>query len=439
MGIQVKSLKTDPKVYIREHIQPVAVQRVKQSIDRWRLAIQSAETVTNPQRYLMQEIYLDTILNGHVRACIEKRWGNVLKKGIQVVNEKGIVNDELTALYSKKWMYQIIRYILDAKLYGYSLIQLGNMKDFDFDEIYPIRRANVNPELEIVTNSFYQLNGISIYDPQYSDNLIWVKTPQEMGMAHDWGRCGYGLLYTVVPYEIWYKQAITLWAEYQQLFGVPIRIGKTNTRNEQMRSQMAEMLANMGSKAWGVFDNEDSLELVAPMNVNGQLIFDAMLERNQKVISKILLGNADAIDSTPGKLGNANQESPSEKAMDDIETFDCQDVEFELEKNVIPKLMAMGFPMPKGSKIIFNNDHEATESRVREDENNKATADMVKVFSDSGYKVDAAWLTERTGIPLEEKEEPDPVPQLTKQKNVSKDLKNKLKEIYAAECGHTHG
>lgn len=437
MGFQLKAIK-NPDTYVRDYIQPVAVQRVRQGIDRWRLAIQSAETATAPQRYLMQEIYLDTVLNGHVKACIDRRFGNVLKKGIQVVNEKGEVNDEITKLYSKKWMYQIIRYILDAKMYGYSLIQLGDMNNFEFDEVYPIRRANVNPELEIITSSFYQLSGISIYDTKYSDNLLWIKTPQDIGMAHNWGRCGYGILYTVAPYEIWFKQAVTLWAEYQQLFGVPIRIGKTDTRNEQMRGQMAEMLANMGTKAWGVFDIKDDIELVAPMNVNGTLIFDAMLERQQKIISKIILGHADAIDSVPGKLGNSGDESPAEKAMDDIETFDCSDVEFELEKNVIPKLMAMGFPMPVGSKIIFNNSHEAIEARVKEDTNNLATANMVKVFSDSGYKVDATWITERTGIPLEEKEEPAPEPQLTKQKNIAKDLKNKLKELYVAECGHTH-
>lgn len=438
MGITVKQLKVDPKVWIREYIQPVAVQRQKQGIERWRLAVQSAETATNPQRYLMQEIYLDTVLNGHVKACIEKRYSNVLKKGIQVVNEKGEISDELTAVYSKKWMYQIIRYALDAKMYGYSLIQLGNMKDLDFDEVYPIRRANVNPELEIVTSSFYQLEGIQISDPRYTDNLLWIKTPQDIGMAHDWGRCGYGLLYTIAPYEIWFKQAITLWAEYQQLFGVPIRIGKTDTRNEQMRGQMAEMLANMGAKAWGVFDVKDDIQLVAPQDSNGLLIFDAMITRQEKIISKIILGHADAIDSIPGKLGNQNAESPADKAMEDIETFDCKDIEFELEKNIIPKLVNMGFPMPKGYKIVFNNSAEKIESRIKEDVNNKATADMVKVFSDSGYKVDATWITERTGIPLEEKEE-SAIEPIKQQGKVAKELKNKLKELYGkAECGHTH-
>jgi phage gp29-like protein len=278
------------------------------------------------------------------------------------------------------------------------------------------------------------MDGISINDPRYASNLIYVKTPQDIGMAHDWGRCGYGILYTVAPYEIWFKQAMSLWAEYQQLFGVPIRLGKTDTRNEQMRGQMAEMLANMGAKAWGVFDLKDNIELIAPNNVNGTLIFDPMIERQQKLISKIILGHADAIDSIPGKLGNSGEESPSEKAMEDIETFDCSDVEFELEKNVVPKLVALGFPMPKGSRICFNNSHEKIEARVKEDVNNKATADIIKLLSDANYEVDEKYITERTGIPVKKKEEQT----VSSQKKVANELKNKLDIYYGSECGHSH-
>ena len=433
MGIQVKNLKVDPTKLVREYIQPVAVQRLKQGIDRWRLAVQSAETATNPQRYMMQELYLDTVLNGHVKACIEKRYSNVLKKGIEVVNEKGEADEKLSKLYSKKWMFQIIRYILDAKMYGYSLIQLGDMKDFEFEELYTIRRANVNPELAIVTSSFYQLEGISVYDPKYADNLILIKTPQEIGMAHDWGRCGYGLLYTVAPYEIWYKQAVTLWAEYQQIYGVPIRIGKTDVRDNQMRSQMADMLQNMGSKAWGVFDTDDKIELVNPINTGGNQVFEMMMDKMEKVISKVILGHADAIDSIPGKLGNSSDGSPAEQAMEDIETFDCQDIEYELEKTVLPKLVNIGFPMPKGYKLQFCNNHEKMELRVKEDLNNKATADMVKVFADSGYKVEDKWITERTGIPLTVAEPP-----MAAQKKTAAMLQNKLDEYYGGQCEHTH-
>jgi phage gp29-like protein len=439
-AIEAPKLATPPgKKYIKDFESPQAVQRIKQDIAKWRMAIQEAENPITPQRYLMQQMFIDTVLNGHVTACMEKRYANVLKKGIEVVNEKGEQNEALTKLYSKRWMFDILRYSLDAKMYGYTLIQLGDMKNYEFDELYTIRRANINPEEEIVTESFYSNEGISVKDPLYEKNLIWVKTPSEVGMVANWGKCGNGLLYKVAPYEIWYRQAITLWNVYQQKYGIPQMIGKTNSRDEQMRSQMADMLANVGPAGWAVLDLEDIIE---PIDVSqkpgGNEVFSNMMLETQKVISKIILGHADALDSVPGKLGaSQGDQSPAFMAMKDIEAFDCQFLEFELEKNIIPKLIGLGFPMPKGQTIKFINSYEKMEARAAEDQNNKLTSDLVKTLSDAGLKVDAKWFTERTNIPVEDKPEPKPEP-IKKTKNAIKEreyLQNKIEELYGS-CNH---
>jgi phage gp29-like protein len=432
--------ETPAKVWVKDYIAPVAVQRLKQDIGKWRLAVQEAENPVTPQRYMMQQMYLDTVLNGHVTACINKRYANILKKGIEVVNDNGDVNEELTKLYNKKWMFDILRHTLDAQMYGYTLIQLGDMKNYEFEQLYTIRRANVNPEKEIVTKDAYAIDGISIKDPQYDKNLIWVKTASEVGAVANWGKCGYGLLYKVAPYEIWYKQAISLWNEYQQLFGMPLRIGKTDVRNEQMRNQMSDMLANMGAAGWAVVDKDDIIELVDSGNMTGgNEVYLTMVDKLEKIISKIILGHADALDSVPGKLGaTQGEESPAYLAMKDIEAFDCQFLEFELEKNIVPKLVGMGFPMPAGYNIKFVNSYEKMEARAKEDQNNKFTADMVKVLFDAGLKVDAKWLSERTGIPVEEK--PEPKPEAKVMKAMIKErmqLKNAVNDLYGG-CKHDH-
>ncbi len=423
-------------VRVKDYVSPIAVQRLKQDIGRWRLAIQEAESPTSPARYLMQQMFLDTDLNGHVTACKEKRYANVLKKGIEVVNEKGEQNEQLTKLYNKKWMYDILRFTLDARMYGYSLIQLGDMKNFEFEELYTIRRTNINPEREIVTKDFYSIEGISVYDSRYDKNLIWVKTSSDIGMVADWGKCGYGLLYKVAPYEIWYKQAISLWNEYLQRYGAPITLGKTNTRDEQMRNQMSEMLGNIGAMGWGVFDNDDDIQLIESAGKSGSTeTYPLMIDKLEKIISKIFLGHADAIDSVPGKLGSSQgDESPAFLAMKDTEAFDCQFLEFELEKNIVPKLVGLGFPMPKGYQIKFVNSYEKMKARSNEDANNKATAEMVKVLFDSGIKVDHKWLMERTGIPVAEIPTPKPEKQAKNMIEERIELQNKIEDLY--NCGH---
>ncbi len=428
-----------PRALVKDSISPIAVQRIKQDIAKWRLAIQEAENPVNLQRYLMQQMYLDTVLNAHVTACIEKRFSNVLQKGIEVVNEKGEQNEELTKLYNKEWMFEILKYTLEARLYGYSLIQLGNMKNYEFDEIYTVRRSNINPEKEKVTKDFYSEDGISVYDPHYEKNLLWITTSSEVGRVANWGKCGNGLLYKVAPYEIWYRQSVSLWNEYIQKFGAPMVLGKTNSRDEQMRSQMFDMLSNVGAMGHGVFDLEDDIQLVESTGKSGSNeTYPMMMDKLEKLISKILLGHADALDSVPGKLGSSQgEDNPAFKAMKVVEAFDCQFLEFRLEKLIVPKLVGLGFPMPKGNSIKFVNSYEKMEARAVEDMNNKATADMVKVLSDSGLEVDPVWLSERTGIPLTKKPEPAKVdPKLAKNMIEERiNLEHKINELYNS-CSH---
>jgi hypothetical protein len=150
MAIRVKNLKEG----VNTIINPIAVQRIKQDIASWRSAVRMAESPTDPQRYRMQQMYLDTVLNGHVSACLAKRTLNVLKKGIHVVDEKGNENEALTAVYNTKWMHSILKMTQEAQYYGYSLIQLGDMENYQMKENYLIRRSNINPEKAIVMPDF---------------------------------------------------------------------------------------------------------------------------------------------------------------------------------------------------------------------------------------------------------------------------------------------
>ena len=61
--------------------------------------------------------------------------------------------------------------------------------------------------------------------------------------------------------------------------------------------------------------------------------------------------------------------------------------------------------IPEGLRFAFRNDQEQEEFRRKEDESNKATAELVKTLSDAGYKVAPEWIQERTSIPITEKEQ----------------------------------
>jgi phage gp29-like protein len=158
-----------------------------------------------------------------------------------------------------------------------------------------------------------------------------------------------------------------------------------------------------------------------------------MINKVEKIISKIILGHADALDSVPGKLGASQGDtSPAMIAMRDIESSDIKFLENEFDTNVVPKLEALGFPKLGKLKLRVSNNSEKAEKRVKEDANNKVTADIVKVLADAGYKADAAYISERTGIPIKEAAKVEPAKNILRMEAIS----NKLKGLYAEGCNH---
>ena len=61
-------------------IAPYQFTRIKQDVQLWRDAITEAELAWYPHRVKMQRIFMDTILNGHVLACLNKRKNLTLLK-----------------------------------------------------------------------------------------------------------------------------------------------------------------------------------------------------------------------------------------------------------------------------------------------------------------------------------------------------------------------
>lgn len=417
----------DPKRYKGSDPAPLLKQqltRIKQDIAKWRAAINQAEMVHTPYRVELQRGYLETILNSQVTAAIEKRRNLTALRDFCVVNESDTEDEEAEKLLNTQWFYQIIANVIDARFFGYTLIQLGDIEGDKFKSITQIPRERVIPELNVIsTASIYDNVGIQITQEPYWNWLIYATTYSDTGTT----QCGLGLLHKVAPYEIFIRSALVAWSEYQQIFGVPVRLGKTNIREERLRSNMAQMLENMGRAAWAVVDTDDTIELVESGGKGGGSPTDAFLgliTQAEKAISKILLGHADALDSTPGKLG---AEDSVKEALKEIGSVDAKYVESVINDHVFPKLINLGFTQLVGKRFFFENSEEEYDSMLKDQAGIKAKVDNYKVLADAGFDVPEEFILEQTGIPVTKKE----VVQPATDKAFSKEIQNKLSALYA--------
>lgn len=407
---------------LSKYLAPVAIQRIKQDIQSWRHCLNDAELPWFPQRVTMQQLFNDTVLNAHVQACMQKRKNLTLLKECEVLNALGEKDEDLTALFNKKWVYDCVNYILDARFFGYTLIKLGDVVNNEFPDLGIVRRANVSPDRLNVATYPYAISGQSFLEQPYVDWHIWIPTATEVGAQVQTNPCGYGLLYPVAFYEIFLRNLTGNNGDYVEVFGQPLKHAKSSKREGVERDYLETALQNMAGNSYIITDPDDEIEFKDGSTGRGNEIYGNFEERLEKKISKLLLGHADAMDSTPGKLG---AEDASAQSIRECGSSDVRMVEYVFNYVIFPKLRALGFLIPDDVKFKIKNDDERIQSRLAEDQTNTITATMIKTFKEAGMDVSKDWIKKRTGIEFDEA--PEAVEGVAVNSDVEGDAKAQLR------------
>ena len=401
--------------------------RFKVDINFWREGLSELERPYYPYRVKVQQVYKDTQINGHVAACLERRYTLTLLRDFKLCDEQGNENEEWTKFFQKQWFYKYVRYVLEAEQYGYSLISLGDYIQDDFPKLTVCSRENISPDREIFSKFPYTPNGLEFTKTPFNNWHIWVTAPSDNGITG----CGYGLLYKVAYYEILMRNNMGNNANYNQLFGMPIRWIKTNKGNEDEVKALEDYLASMASQSYLITDMMEEFNLVETKGTgNGSDTFGALEKRCADAISKLELGHANALDEQSGKLGaSQGEDNPVRQALEDVQVKDGRLVEAVTNNQLLVKLRNIGIQIPVNLHFEFKNDHEIEEFRRREDESNKLTAEIAHTMKNAGLKMDAKYFEERTGIKTTEMEEPNPI--VPPKQNMGKQVQDRLNKIYA--------
>lgn len=408
----------EAKTHLSKTTLPIRLARIKQDTLSWRTACEEAERPFNPFRVLMQQIYIDTILDGHVKACVERRKDLTALRDWQIVDSKGEVNDDVAKLINKPWFNRFISHSLDTIFYGYSLIELGDCMDNQFKDLKVTKRWYVSPDRYVVSNMAYNLSGTPFKDEPWADWHVYLNTPNDIGTSDS----GYGLFYEVAVYQIFLRNILGYNGDFLELFGQPIRVGKTNKTELAERENFAEALRDMGSAGWVLMDAiDDQIELIESGNVGSSWqAYSNFEKRLQGLISKLILGHADALDSTAGKLGaTQGTESPIEQAMEDKQSKDGVFITDVINSELFPRLRKFGFNIPDDCTFEFKNDREVHEN------NDRVIGQAVEIKK-AGLQMDKDFFEEQTGIKLAEAVVPEPMP--TPGQTTS--IKDKLKNMY---------
>lgn len=398
---------TEPTKDIRRKItSPTQMFRITTDMARYKVSVQSAENIYNHQRYQLYQIYEAVEIDSHYSAVKQQRKNLTLSRNFCVFGPDGEVNEEKTKLIRTKWFREYLDLCLDSIFWGHSLIQFDsliniNNKD-EFKDIYLVPRMYVKPEYHIVTSDYAAIKGTDYLDFVWRNWLIGVGKPHDLG-----------LLMKIAPLQIWKKNAMGTWAEFIEKFGLPIRVGKTNVRDEATRFNMEKTLRDMSVGLYAVIDPDDEIEIKeGGARQDAFEVFDKMIERCNSEMTKLILGQTGTTDEK-SFVGSAEVQ---ERVLYAYAELDEHMIDGINNYQLIPMLNAHGFGL-EGMTIGCEDEDEFTAL-----EHSKFDIELIK----SGkYKLSPEYIKENYGTDVEEVEEPEPVLGVRE-----KQIKNQLIELY---------
>jgi hypothetical protein len=393
----IKKKEAEESANVSNYIQKTSSNRIRQELTALRESLKEAEQYDDNYKFRnkMQLIFQDIIYDGHIMACMTSRKSMTLKKEFQISDLKGNQSEEWTLFFKSKWFYDFMELALDAQFFGYSGVNWTGINENKLTGLKAIRRDSIKPDTNEILRMPYSYEGINFDDEKIKDWSLLIKTNNNLGYSN----CGYGLLFPCAAYAIAIRNNLGFNIDFVEKFIIPFVVAKTMKHEGDERDLLEEGIKNMASSNSVVLDPNDEIEFIESKNAGtGFNSFDNLENRCEKKISKILLGHADAIDSTSGKLGSSQNEAV-EDALENIEIVDNNFIQNVVNDQLFDKLRNLGFNIPKGFSFIFLNTHEKTEKLENDSKVNQLFANVVKTLKESGHEVDSKFIQDTTGYP----------------------------------------
>lgn len=307
--------------------------RIRKDVADWRKALNFAENKENPRRWLLYNLMDDLLLDNHLYSQLQTRFLKILGLDYKIADSKTKKkDDDKTQLFQRQWFYEFMNYVLESKTHGHSLVQLSEITDGEVTKIDLVPRRHVRPEYGDFVIRQIDTTGIPYRDTPLMDWLI------EIGGTDD-----LGLLSKAAPNVLWKKNAQMCWSEYCEIFGMPLRVGKTNTRSIEDLNRVEEQLQKMGSAAYAVLQNGETVEFIESTKGDAFNVYDKLIDRCNSEMSKLILGQT--LTSDVGKSGTRAQGEVHERVAEVITKADILFIEHIVNDKLIPVLIKHGYPL----------------------------------------------------------------------------------------------
>ncbi len=240
------------------------------------MAVKGAENVDFTQRVKLYDMYADILSDGHLSSVIEKRKAALQCSQIEF-RRNGKPDEKINTVLQSPWFFDFIGDVMDANFWGFSLFQFY-LDDKGWMNYELIPRKNYDPVRRLLLHRESQITGTSI--DEFRDTLF-VGKPRSLGKLMD-----------IAPYVIYKRNDMADWAQFCEVFGMPIREYTYDAGDDEARNLTVKDMEEQGGMAAFLHPKESELKLIESAGKNGSSdLYKTLYDTCNDEISKIVLGN----------------------------------------------------------------------------------------------------------------------------------------------------
>ncbi len=355
----------------------------RKDIGDWRRAWQLAINAEKPDRRYLLDIYRDVDVDLHLSGCKEQREGFVMCRSFKLTDAEGNENAEAAHYFDQSWFKDLCRMVLDSIYWGHSLIELGDVvTDGDgcisYSGVKLIPRKHVVPELHLVLRTQGDWgSGIDYRERPWCDSLI------EAGREND-----LGIYLKAATQTIPKKNMLAFWDTFGEIFGMPMRIARTSSRDQKEIDRLDNMLRTAGTNLSMVAGMETEIEFIESGKGDAFNVYDKRIERSNSELSKLVIGQTMTLEDG----SSLSQSETHLTVFQNLIEADADMLRDVINNQLLPKMERAGFPL---GGLRFDWDYSIDYTPEQQLAIDTAVADR--------YDVPAEYFTEKYGIPAGEK------------------------------------
>lgn len=239
-------------------------------------AVRQAESVDLPSRTRLYDLYADILMDSHLSSVVDKRINAVLATPVAFMRADGTPDDAVNGQIAAPWFNRLVRDILEARLYGFSLMQFFRVGEWVDYHLIP--RKHACPVRQIIKRNQFDQSG-----PAWEEypGLLFVGDPQDLG-----------LLAKAAPWVIYKRNTTGDWSQFSEVFGMPIQEYTYDSDDDESRQRAIADARSTGALATFIHGKDTTLNLLEAGNKTGSAdVYERLIERCNSEISKLILGN----------------------------------------------------------------------------------------------------------------------------------------------------